>query len=338
MATTLPSDLYVPTIAKEVFAYEFVKSQKILQQAMGGADAPIMVDNLEILEKGGHYIDQPVLKPISGLVTARDITSAAAVTPLGMSSRNDNGVAIRLKSGPVAIQEDAGRISSIKNEQLAAHFGSETAKETIALIQRYVVAAAKAAIMGMTSTPNTKSVWAAADKTKLSTNLLIQGRQLLLDKADKIKLWIMRSSPEADLAIQQAGMGVTGIADVVVRSGVPQTLGIPYICAEMAELLTADAGFDKFYTLGLCAGFCRVQIGGIKFYTAQQDILTETVSNYLRADIDFVIQIGGKKWDKDNGGANPSLAAVGTTTNWDDGFTDSREVGGVVIEHNADAA
>jgi hypothetical protein len=130
------------------------------------------------------------------------------------------------------------------------------------------------------------------------------------------------------------GAGVAGIADVMVRQGIPQTNGIPFVIAQDSSLTDTDAGYDKYYTLVLGPGAMRVKFENPRVYLPDQRLTTKTVSNYLRFDMDAYFEIPGKQYDKSGGSDNPSFATITTGSNWDDTYSDHREVPMYILEHN----
>lgn len=343
MAITIPSDLFLRTLALPVFSYNFYKNMDLMKGFMGEDPmSPIVVDGIDFMASG-EYADQPVLKPISSLIQVRDYTSGgSALTAAKLQTRNDNGVFCRF-TALVNLGEDASRIAwGTTQQRLVQHFLEQIALEWPALIQTYVIAIAKAAIDNMTSTLHTKNVWNASARTNLSNGLILQGLALLTDKQQQYfgggrGVLVTRAESNYDLANYQLGAGVQGIADNMVRQGIPQTNGIPYVLAQDASLTVTDAGFDKYITIGIGPGAIRIKLEVPRFYAPDQRLDTVSVSNFLRCDMDVYFEVPGMQYDKTNGGANPSLATIGTSTNWDPTYSDDREIPMFELIHNYSA-
>lgn len=337
---TKPADLFIRSAALPVFSYTFYKSLKLVQGFMGtDENSPIVIDGLDFLQSG-YYADQPVLKPITSLIQVRDYANGGnALTAATLSTRNDDGVFVRF-TALVNIGEDAGRIAwGTPMQRLIEHTVEQVALEWMALMQTYIIGIAKAAINSMSGTPHTKNVWAAAARTNLSNGLILAGINLLTDKQQAYfsggkGVMITQSGPSYDLGIAQLGQGVQGIADNMVRQATPQTNGLPFVIAQDASLTDADAGYDKYWTLVLGPKSMRVKLETPRFYAVDQRLDTNTVTNFLRCDMDAYFEIPGKQWDKTNGADNPSFATVSTGTNWDDTYSDDREIPMFILEHN----
>ena len=344
MAITLPSDVFTRNFLRPTMSYQWFKSIALLKGFMGNdANAPLQVDDGAMALGMGNYSDQPILAPITSLLQTRDIANGGStLTAAKITTRNENGVYVRF-TALVNIGEDAGRLSAaVTMERLAQHMAEQSALEFLAKIQNYAIGIAKAAVGSMSATPHTKSVYVASgSKVNLSSTLLVQGQQLFGDKLQSYMgankgVWVTRSGPLLDLNLNQLSSGVQGIADGVVKTGLPSTLGVPYVVADDASLTATNGGnFDKYGTLGMGPGAIRVKVEEPRFYLVDQRLDTVVVSNFLRCDMDAYFQIPGKQWDITNGGVNPTFSAITTGSNWDDQYVDAREVPLIYLEHNS---
>jgi hypothetical protein len=335
-AVTLPSDLVIPELAGAYLGAEFVKSLAAWQNLMGpGDDMPIKSVNFGFQQRGGEYIQQPVFSQISGLVSRRDVTSAAAIDTLKIVAVNERGVILRGKIGPVSFTPDASGIAGIAPGSIEREIGNQGAAQLAEHVQSAILYALRSAIANMTTDAHTHSVWATGTRTNLSTALLAAGRAKMADRADKIKAWIMRSESHYDLFTNNLAYGVDNIAGVVARGGPLATLGLPYHVVDHAGLTAADSGYDKYYTIGIGAGAVEVEVQAIRFYPAQLILDKETVEIQVRGDFDFALRVKGMQYDSTNGGANPAVATtLATESNWDPVYGDHREVPAILIEHN----
>jgi hypothetical protein len=330
--------MYVTNAVTEIFAAEFCNSLQLADGFMSSnPNAPVRVTNLGVLQQGGQYADVPVISQISSLVTKQDYTSTAAVDALKLSSRNDKGILLKAKVGPFAYAPNAIKISRMTESDILVNFATQAAQQVRDYIQSAVIYAIKGAVDHMTASAHTKTVWNAAARTNLSPSLLAATRALMGHKNNEIGMWLARSECLfTDLLQSALGAGVTGIADRAANQGLPATLGLPYAVVDHPALTAADGGFDKYYTLGLGAGCCNVDIGGIEFYAPMDVTNTETVRRILRGDVSFAINIPGFTWDSNNGGANPACDGngIGLNTNWDVTYANAGEVRIVCAEHN----
>jgi hypothetical protein len=334
MARTLPSDLFVPEVALETFQVKFVTSLEAMSLMGMGADAPILLRGFGDLVGGGQFIQAPLISRIANLDTARDVTSESDATTLKLGSRNDRGVLINRKVGPVSLTKTAEQLAKVTPEGVSANIGEQMAQSCLETIQQYVIAALFGSVSAVSASAHTKSVWSATVRTNLTTALLAQTKALLGDSAKRLAGWIMRSEPfNTDLTVYQLGQGVTGIADRVSAGGPPHTLGLPFALVDDSYLTAADSGFDKYYTLGLCPGAIEVEFTRpLHMYTPMENTKAENVETVFRADYDFAIRTPGFAFSASY--ANPSLATIATSGRWTYNAADHREVGIVMAEHN----
>lgn len=334
-ARTLPADLFVPEVALESFNVKFVTSLQAFNKLFGmSPDSPIYIRGFGNLAAGGQFVEAPALQRISSLDSARDVTDESDVDTLKLTSRNDRGVLVNRKLGPVSLTETAENLAKVTKEGVSAWIGAQMARSMMETIQQFVIAALKGSVSAMSGTPHTKSVWATDARTNLTTSLLAATRALMGDRSDALAAWIMRSEPfHVDLTDHQLGQGVTGIADRVSAGGPPHTLGLAYAVVDDSNLTTADAGYDKYYTLGLAMGAIEVEFTRpMKLYAPQQRLKSQNVEDIVRADYDFAVRVPGLAFS--NSVANPSVANIVNTANWTDNADDDREVGIVIAEHN----
>jgi hypothetical protein len=341
----LPADLYNPVLAAEALFYNWYENLGVMKNLAGPAGMPIKLNSkVDILKGGGQYLDVPVFSPISSLDTRRDLTSASDVTPLKVATRNDNGVRISRKIGPFSFTKSAEWLNRAVGNPgiLSAYFAREAMNNMMLTIRNFALASLKAALLGSSGTPHVVSVWAAAARTNLTTGLLNQVKATMGDRMEVFDpglgaAWALRPESYGDLVNSQLASGVQGIADRAAGTGTPLTLGLPYQLASDAALTTADAGFDKYYSMLMGPECIEVDLIEMEMTPLWMNPKAENVEFVLRADYDFNVRIPGFQWDKTNGGANPTLTAAGTTTNWDVTYTDAREVLAAIAEHNYSA-
>lgn len=342
MAQTLPSDLYDPVNALRYASYQFYENLGVMNNLMStSGSAPVKFNaNRAILQSGGAYLHAPVLKPMTTIETRRDLTSTSDATPIAIQSRDDIGVRVSRKLGPASFTKSAQWLSGLRGGELEQFFATEAVNRMMLSMRNFVLATAKAAISNMTSTLHTKSVWNASTRTNLTSSLLASTRALLGDRSQIFEPgsgagWVFRSeSFYTDLCQFQLTQGVTGIADKLSNGGGPLTLGLPYAIADDAALTTADAGFDKYYTLLLGAGAIEIDLINLEFTPLWMNPKAENVEFVLRGDYDFEVRIPGFKWDTSGGGSNPTLTTAGTAAYWVITYSDHREIPMAVAEHN----
>jgi hypothetical protein len=338
MAVTEHGDLGVPEIYDVTF-------RQALQDALGIrgliGTGPEAIIKLHDATPQGHYQHRPTYKRMgSTLVSRRDITSTANTTPLELTATDAIGVTCRRKIGPVDVSADAGRISHMSEPAIWVEIATQAAEEYAANFQTSAISALMGIVASMSGTPHTLSVWNATNRTNLDLDLIARGTGLMGDRDTDLRAIIMHSLVKTDLLRSQLGMGFdTGAGAVMNEFDRIATLGLTRVALQHDSLKTADAGFNKFHTLLLGVNALFVSMLTNVVYPQQMDLLPEQVIKRWRADVDFAIGCPAAQWDVTNGGANPTDAALATSTNWDGAaganpYTDSREVKIVQLTHN----
>jgi hypothetical protein len=342
MAQTLPSNLYDPVLALEYMSYEWYENLSVLNKFLRPEpNAPIVFNaNRAILQSGGQFIHAPTLNPLTTAESRRDLTSTSDATPVNITSRDDTGVRVCRKFGPVSITKSAEWLSGLVSGQLEQFFAIEASRRFQLSIRQYAIAAAKAAISNMTAAAHTKNVYSSSVRTNLSTGLLAATKALLGDRAEALDPgsgagFIFRSEPYyTDLMQFQIGAGVRGIADVASNGGPALTLGLDYAVADDSSLTVTGSPYAEYDTLLLGPGALEVDLIRLEFTPEWMNPKAENIEFVLRADMDFEIRIPGFRWDTSGGGANPSLSTIATSGDWIVNYTDHREIAMALLRHN----
>jgi len=258
-----------------------------------------------------------------------------------MEAKNERGVKLCLRVGPLAMTPDQARLAGLSTGALEQEFASQMAQAVRVKIRDLFLIAAKAAIQGMTTAAHTYSVYETNDSDDsaiLKTALLARALQATMkDRGDRITGWITRPECYGDLVAAQVATTASGIAERTGDGGAPFTLGKPMEQVESATLVE-DGGTndDKWDTLGIGPGFCELEfMSPPQIYQPVFKLDVEPVQIILRADLDLLLRFTGCQWDIGSGGANPDDTNLGTSTNWDPVASDHKDVAGILIESNS---
>lgn len=329
-AFTLPSDLFIPEACQEYLGFEFYNSLGVLDSltSLGplGDRAPIRITNFDVLRAGGEFVQQPVFKPISGLVTRRNYASGgSAVDTLKLESRNDRGVALRCKIGPVALTRDAGIVSKANAGMLEQEIARQAARSIREYIQDAVILTWRTVVRDMTSTLHSVDVWAAASRTNLSTALLARLNQVMGDRQAALTGYLMRSDAHYDLFLEQDGKGVS--LDPATTGDV-RTLRRAWDMVDSSYLTTADAGYNKTHVLAGGEGGIELEFQSLMMFPPEIRLDQESVNIIVRGDCDFTLRVPGFAFSSSY--ANPAIGTssgeLGHADSWAPTYSDHREV------------
>jgi hypothetical protein len=276
----------------------------------------------------GHYSKNAFFKDISGLITRRDITSVAAVTPLAMTQDEVIGVKINRKVGPVSNTIDSLVKVGMTEEEASRAFGKLAGEHKMRDMLNTAMIAVEAAIQSVSA--NNYDVTGLTTKT--ANTLALQGAlNKMGDASQNVVCWVMYSKPYNDVIGQLISDKVTGLADIVtIQGAIPAFLGRPAVVTDAPALWDLNGtSTDTYNTLGLVRDAVMIEESEPdRFYT---DIVgsLENLTRIWQSEYAYNITIKGKKWDVANGGLNPADAALGTTTNWDSVASDDKNQAGV---------
>ncbi len=276
----------------------------------------------------GHYSKNAFFKDISGLVTRRDITSVASVTPIAMTQDEMIGVKVNRKVGPVSNTLDSIIKAGMTEEEASRAFGKLAGEHKMRDMLNTGLIALETAIQSVT----VMNLDITGETTKTSSTAALQRAKAKMgDNGEKIVCWVSHSKTHNDVLGALIAGNVTGLSDIVsIQGAVPAFLGRPVVVTDSPALTDANGtATDTYNTLGLVAGALVIEESEPdRFYT---DIVgsLENLARIWQSEYAYNITIKGKKWDVGNGGVNPADAAIGTTTNWDTVASDDKNTAGV---------
>lgn len=276
----------------------------------------------------GHYSKNAFFKDISGLVSRRDITSTASVTPLAMTQDEVIGVKINRKVGPVSNTLDSVIKAGLTEEEASRLFGVLAGQHKMRDMLNTGLIALETAIQSVTAM--NLSITGETVKTA-NTSALQRTLAKMGDQSQQVVCWVTHSKPHHDVLGQLITDKVTGLADIVsIQGSVPAFLGRPAIVTDSPALTDANgSATDTYNILGLVQDALVIEESEPdRFYTDTVGGL-ENLSRIWQSEYAYNITVKGKKWDVANGGVNPSDATLGTTTNWDTVASDDKNTAGV---------
>lgn len=306
--------------------------ESVAQNVNGFNAASANAIRLVAADLKGNYNKESFMKTISSLITRRDITSVSSADDIPMTQGELVGVKINRKIGPIAQTLDAWRkISSDQREMsfiLGQMIGQEKAKDYL----NTAIMCAEAALEGQNT--NCYDATGASTATMTATHLN-SGMAKLGDAAGQLACWVMHSKPYFDLVGQAISDKIYEEAGVVVYGGTPGTFGRPVVVADAPALYTAatsaSGSYANYHTLGLMLD------GAVIKESEQEEVVSEVVTGLenlvfrVQGEYAFNAEVKGVAWDVTNGGANPTDAALGTSSNWDKVATSYKHLAGVRI-------
>lgn len=289
----------------------------------------------------GHYNHRITYKTLEDAVSRRDITSQAAITSADTTviSENDQ-IGVKLNRKLLIKQTldsfkknfDPGRKGDY--QEMSQWIGRALAPAILKDQLNDALAGLRAAIKNQSASLYTQST-VSTGSGKLISDALVGGLKKMGDASGKVKCWIMHSTPYWDLVKNQSGTELTGVADIVLYGGSPATFGKPVLVTDSASLYatigSGSSAYTEYYTLGLVEDAAVVTQSENPTLAAQLITGEENLRMNLQGEQAHNLEILGFKWDIQNGGMNPSDAALATGTNWDLAMSNVKNRAGVCV-------
>lgn len=285
----------------------------------------------------GDYEYSSFLKKISGLVSRRDTTSTSAATDLAVTMDENVSVKLARKIGPVAQTLDAFRKAAMAFQAdfdpngaqgYSRYLGMMYAKDIEADMLDSSLLATRVFLENANTNSNRYTI--AANGT-LTTAALAATLALMGDHAAKVKAWVMHSKPYFDLLQYQIAPANNGsdLAFQVIAQALPAALNRPIIVTDSPSLVVTGTP-NLYRTIGLVDGAIDL------IESENQELISEPVTGLenlivrMQGEYAYNLGIKGAKWNVSGGGANPTSAALSTSTNWTQVSTSSKDFAGAV--------
>ena len=278
----------------------------------------------------GQYSKEAFLQDLSTLISRRDVTSASAATKLKMTQGEIASVKIQRKVGPVSIMMDALRKIGSDQQSISFILGQMTGQKKAQDMLNTGVLSAEAAIEGQAALVYD----ATGQSTKtLTTDHLVSGLAKMGDAAERVVAWVMHSKPYFDLTKNQISAGVMNVADRVIYGATPGTLNRPVVLSDIPALHDDnDSATDTYNVLGLVSNGVMITETEMSEIFSQINLGGENVELIIQGEHAYNVGVQGFTWNISGGGANPTDAALGTTSNWTKTKTSDKDLAGVRIK------
>ena len=288
---------------------------------------------LRAASNANDFTDATLWQEMASLVGRRDIRGTGDVAAIDLTELSKSSVRIGASTPPVNIPPSLFTYMNEDPTRGGVIYGEQLAKARMADMLAAGIAAFVAASASQTET--------YLDRKAVATDLSIlnDGAAKFGDAADRLGAWLMHSTVLHDIygtsLVNNARLFTFG--DVkVMQDG----FGRPLIMSDNPSLLNvggAEAGVNSFNTCGLVSGGVMIEDNG----DFEQNIETNNgkvnIQRTIQSEWTFQAALKGYGWNKANGGASPTTAALGTGANWDKVATSHKNLAGVLIETRAKA-
>lgn len=299
-------------------------------QAFNGASSNAIQLITESLK--GEYAKQAFFQDISDLITRRDVTSTSAAGAKKLEQDEIISVKLNRKIGPVETTLDSIRKIAADQQEISFMLGEMVGQKKAQDMLNTGILGVEAALAGQSDVIFDATALGSGSTATLTTDHLVSGLSKMGDMAERVVAWVMHSKPYWNLTRSQITDKVVNVADRVIREANPATLNRPVILSDIPALHDANgSATDTYNVLGLVRGGVQIT------ESEQSEIVSETVTGNenilfrMQGEYAVNLQCKGFKWDTVNGGANPTDAAVATSSNWDKVASSYKDLAGVRI-------
>lgn len=276
----------------------------------------------------GDYSETAMFGLISGLVRRRNAYGTGSVSAVNMPQILERSVKVAAGTAPVNLDPSMFKWILMNPEIAGAAMGQQLAKGMMADMLNASISGGYAALSQITALVND------ASSATINNAALVGGAAKLGDRYGDIVCWVMHSKVLHDLfAANVANAQQLFSYDTVNVLADP--FGRVYVVSDSASLVTVDGvstGINKYHSLGLVPGGIVVQQNNDFTDNTETKNGGENILRTYQAEWSFNVGVKGFAWDKTNGGASPTSAALATATNWDKYAADNKDLLGVLVE------
>lgn len=272
----------------------------------------------------GDFSDTTLYSRISGLVRRRDAYGAGAVGEKELAMLLATSVKVAAGTPPVNVTPHWWQWIQRSPEEAGVVLGKQLAEDTMADMLAVAIKSYVAALTNVGAT-----VVSDATAATITLNALNTASALYGDRAQDIVCWVMHSKPMFDLF----GAALTNTAQLFTFGTVnirADAMGRPFIITDQPDLPYISAG-QKYHTLGLAVGGAVVEQNNDYLENMETTNGLENIKRTWQAQWSYNLGLKGFAWDKSNGGASPSNAALATGTNWDKFATETKDLAGILV-------
>lgn len=262
----------------------------------------------------------------AGVVKRRNVYGTGDLSAQALSMKERSKVKVAAGTYPIDLSPAQFTWILKSPEEAAAVYGRQLAQDTMADMLSVSIKSFKAAIGAQSSNVYSPSTLASA-----TLKGLLQASALYGDRADEIQCWMMHSAIMYEIfgtALDNAAHLFTFGNIKVMQDG----FGRPFVVTDNPNLYDTVNSTLVYSVLGLTPGAVVVEQNGDYLGNTQTVNGKENISRTFQAEWTYNLSLKGFTWDKANGGACPTDAALATATNWDKVAASTRDLGGIIAK------
>lgn len=280
------------------------------------------------LVDGGYNIGDTdhttFFKEISGLVKYRDIDASGAVSAVDLEKGDISSIKVAGSTPPVNIPPSKFEWLKMNPDIGGTTYGEQLG---VALVQHQLnagIAGAVATMLNIGATVVNDISGATPPADKPTRSGLLQTAAKFGDRAFQLKTWIMHSAVAHEVLdenVKNADRLFT-IGDIAIFE---DGFGRRFIMTDSPSLV--DSG--DYYTLGLADNAIIIEDNADMTSNVETSNGKENIERTIQSEWSFNLTIKGNGWAAAEN--SPNLAALQTTTNWEQQVSDIKNTAGVLF-------
>jgi hypothetical protein len=273
----------------------------------------------------GDYGDTAFYKKVSGLVKRRNAYGSGSVASKKLEHLLDTMVKVAAGTPPLEFTKSQFTWIQKSPEEAGVIYGKQLATDMLADMLNTGILGLNAALVGTTNV-----VYDGSASTMKPT-ALNSATALFGDRAQEILAWVCHSKPMFDYY----GDNLTNTNRLFTYGTVNVTadaFGRPFVISDCTALINTTPDPDQYHSLGLVAGALMVGQNNDFDSNVETKNGDENIIRTIQSEWTYNLGIKGYAWDKTNGGASPTDAALATSTNWDQYATSDKDLAGVLLK------
>ena len=341
-----PNTLFIPEVANAHAEAAYLEIMEFLDREMG------LIDFLPVAARGGDYVQNPRFGQLSAGFERADVAGTLTTSATSTTTTNSNERMVVLHRTLYHPYSDStSRRSGLMPEAYSREIGRQMAVKAAQQMLSDIYGAAHASAQPA-ALDHEHDVYVdtgvAANQVDLTPTVIEAAKFKMTDHMENLDVGVCHSKQWEDVRqdlITNDDFRVPNIVGDLIRGQLYRTvLGITFIVDDQIGTEAGPTGGSptKFRAL-LLRSRNRNPLGVAPVMVSLQTPLTiwgqftlgnQTRQNQLQAYMAYALGFRGSQWDSTNGGANPSNAALTTSTNWDESNDDDEQHGIVRVVTN----
>lgn len=269
----------------------------------------------------GDMLEMSMLSEIASLIARRDISADTAAAVKTVSTRDENTIKIYWGSGSIEFKAVDAKRYGTDAGAFSAAIGEQIGKGIVAYMVNAAISAVRASI-------ESEATLVTGNGTGTITHTLLNSMMRPFgDARESIVCFVMDGAHYTDLVgTAVANVGGADVAYGAIYSGSTGTLNRPVFVTDSAGL-TMTTGYG---VLGLTQDAVRIIESESREFLSELVGGNENIKYRIQAEGSLALNVKGYSW-KTASGTNPTLATLGTKTNWELKATDKKSSAGVLL-------